>query len=75
MAPRVEAASPVQGQSVASLLGRGRPLTIEIVLLSHIFDSSSGWKSVNRFLDESAATCLHHITFVWLVCAAQITQH
>lgn len=66
VAPLVQAASPVQGQSVASVLGRGCPL-----LLSDIFDFSSDLKCVNSIF----ATRSHHITFVWLGCAAQITRH
>lgn len=46
----LDAASPLRGQSVASVPGRGDPRMAEIVLLSDIFDFTLFWKCVSRFV-------------------------
>lgn len=48
-APRLDAASPLQSQSVASVLGRGRPLTAGMAPLSHLIWLHF-WKCIDRFV-------------------------
>lgn len=74
-APLLDAVSPLQSQSVASVPGRGCPLTAEIAPLSH-FIWFHFWKCINRFV--LVRVMLHvdiTLLFVCLGCAAQITQH
>lgn len=52
-------------------------MTIEIVLLSHIFDSSSGWKSVNGFLGGGGVRVMPHVYITLLLCGevVQLRSH